>query len=735
MASPPAKKGSPKVVLQSTPMRVKSHRAIVRDSKEILLFAEAARAAGALYFDTETTGLNVYEDDKMVGFSAHWRTATEGSSIYVPFRHVWTPGGVGGTQSLPGVDDEDVFENADMESVRAAVDVLLCKIPVPKIPWHSKFDAAVCKKEGWIIDPATIRCAMLLCLVTYAGRFRDFRLKEFVQSAFGIVPEDKNALKAWFKRAGIDPKSKGAMARAKPWLVAEYAMADCELVAESREHAVRECPKTLEATIIREYAVAAELQLMEESGCAVRPVFLAQQRDTLREEMKSIEAKFPCAPSEARGMAKFLKDEGVPLTAMTAGGANGKGRQVATDEKTLSKVDHPLVRDWLRWKELNKGVEFLESLLGHAEKAPDGRVHPSIMQMGARTGRTSQKDPNLQQMPNKAELGVRRAFMPPPGFNLWLMDYDQLQLRLVAILTGDERMTAAFLAGRDIHEETRKAIGTSDRRIAKNTNFAIVFGAGAETLAETINKDRTKDFVTEEQAQEFLDKIRAAYPGAREGYRKYANEAERNNGWVTIASGRRRWLDKVDLHMALNSKIQMMEADVTKESLIRLGPIVRAMGGYIQNFVHDEFQIVLPESVTEHQVWRLARAVESREHAIPVTVSVAKANPTWGEKIEVKKNPANGIEWGDVEKGMVLVVRQRGTGLIVHVVGSRAMESKCPPGALVLTADEFRVEARRIGRERTEALAAAAPAWEAHMREFCTRKGLSYPLPEMVAAA
>jgi DNA polymerase I-like protein with 3'-5' exonuclease and polymerase domains/intein/homing endonuclease len=536
----------------------KADRRIVRTMAEAADFLEGAAQSGMLYLDTETTGLRAHDGDRIVGFSAHWRKGERRQSIYVPLRHEWKPEAING--DLFGSSHEnDPFENADMAEALEIIRAVLA-LPVPNIWWHARFDSAMLSKDGVMVDWSRTRCAMLLCQIIYAGKYESFELKPFAKAAFGLAAEDRAALDAWFKEHKTSIRVRGAMAKANPYLVAEYAMADCEMVADVRERSMKDYDPALQATAHLEYAAMPELNLMEEGGCAVRHDFLREQEAKLKAEADSIASEFSCDLAKARDLAKYLVEQKVPLTEMTGGGKawealfgvvakwlsspgipkgvaaaferesyasrefsgardvledicarrgvsipkeiagafskGGPSRQVATHEKALSRTGHPLALRVLRWKELTKSLEFLGSLRLFAESGDGGRIHPSIRQLGADTGRTSQSEPNLQQMPRSADAGVRRAFVAPPGFNLWLVDYEQLQLRIAAIIARDKRMIEAFLAGRDIHRETQTALGLAERIMAKCvTGDALVCtDAGLLRMDELVPRERPGEF-------------------------------------------------------------------------------------------------------------------------------------------------------------------------------------------------------------------------------------------------
>jgi DNA polymerase-1 len=216
-------------------------------------------------------------------------------------------------------------------------------------------------------------------------------------------------------------------------------------------------------------------------------------------------------------------------------------------------------------------------------------------------------------------------FIAPKGCELWVLDYDQLQLRIAAGLSGDPALIKAFKDGLDVHEQTRLALGITDRTIAKNANFAMIFGTGGETFAKTINKERQSGFITIDEATALLEKLRRAYPMVRDAYFRAERLCKHGRGWVHAPSGRRRYIEYP--HHAFNTQIQMVEADITKNGLLTLDRMLPP-GHYIQNFIHDEYQIVVPES-TVIEPADLQRALSCDFKRVPITLSF-KRGASWG---------------------------------------------------------------------------------------------------------
>jgi len=309
------------------------------------------------------------------------------------------------------------------------------------------------------------------------------------------------------------------------------------------------------------------------------------------------------------------------------------------DEDALLDLRHPVADQLLEWRWRKMATQFLEQIRDMAGTSIDGRIHANVNQL-VRTGRASLTEPNLHQMPVDKDYGVRDLFVAPLDMNLWLPDYDQLQLRLAAKLTGDANMIRVFGAGGDIHANTlvkmKKENPDAVRRDAKVVNFSVVFGTGNDGLARSLRASGYKA-ATPAIAEAFKAALNSSYPAVKKKYWKMKTDAE-TDPVVTVESGRRRFLIKGRERTAFNTAIQMMEADITKAGLVKIGPVVRALGGHITNWVHDEFHVALPKEVSESEVWKLVELCEDRTGAVPITVSLALAAPSWGAKKETTRD-------------------------------------------------------------------------------------------------
>jgi DNA polymerase-1 len=314
-----------------------------------------------------------------------------------------------------------------------------------------------------------------------------------------------------------------------------------------------------------------------------------------------------------------------------------KGRRTktgfSTDAAVLEELRpaHPMIDKLLEWRVYTKlrstYVEALPTLI-----AADGRLHTTFHQAVASTGRLSSSDPNLQNIPIRTELGrkIRRAFVAgEPELVLLAADYSQIELRILAHVSGDEHLKDAFARGADIHRETaarvlQKApedITHAERSMAKMVNFGLAYGMSDFGLASRANIPRA-------EAQAFINSYFAAYSGISY-YMMEIKEQAKRQGWVETLLGRKRQIPELNAsnpalrgageRMAINMPIQGTAADIQKIAMIRVDERVRAAGlrARLLLSVHDELLFETPRD----EVAALAAVVrETMEGALPLSV-------------------------------------------------------------------------------------------------------------------
>ena len=337
-----------------------------------------------------------------------------------------------------------------------------------------------------------------------------------------------------------------------------------------------------------------------------------------------------------------------------------KGRKTktgySTDATVLEELRgvHPVVEPVLDWRIYTKlrstYVEALPNLVG-----PDGRLHTLFNQAVAATGRLSSSDPNLQNIPIRTPLGrrIRHAFVAgAPDTTLVAADYSQIELRILAHVSGDEHLRDAFARDADIHRETaarvlRKEPGdvTGDERsMAKMVNFGLAYGMSDFGLSSRAG-------ISRQDAQEFINSYFAAYSGISR-YMLHIRETAREQGYVATLLGRKRRIPELEARnpslraagerMAINMPIQGTAADIVKIAMIRLDRALRA-GGYRARLllsVHDELLLEVPRVEVDAIVPLLREAMEGAlPLSVPLTVE-AKVGDSWEGMTPVSRRDA-----------------------------------------------------------------------------------------------
>ena len=331
----------------------------------------------------------------------------------------------------------------------------------------------------------------------------------------------------------------------------------------------------------------------------------------------------------------------------TMGLPHGKKTQRgwSTDAETLESLrEYPLVEDVLQYRAYQKlNSTYVEGLLKVIGE--DGRIHSTFNQTEARTGRLSSDNPNLQNIPIRTELGsqLRAYFVAKPGCVLVDADYSQIELRILAHITGDEHMQQAFLNGEDIHRSTAaKIYGIPQSEVtprlrssAKAINFGIMYGKGAYSLSKDIG-------VTVKEADAFLKNYLAAFPSVS-GYMDKTIADAKANGYVSTLFGRRRTLPELAStnfnvrasgeRMARNTPIQGTAADVIKLAMVRVWKRLRdeKMASRLILTVHDELIVEAPEAEAEQAARILREEMEGCvQYAVPLSTDV-HAGKNWLE--------------------------------------------------------------------------------------------------------
>lgn len=328
------------------------------------------------------------------------------------------------------------------------------------------------------------------------------------------------------------------------------------------------------------------------------------------------------------------------------------GGALSTKESELEKMRelHPIIPLILEYRELQKllstYIDNIPTMLGE-----DGRLHTSFLQAGTTTGRMSSQNPNLQNIPNKSELGrnIRKSFVADKGFKLVAFDYSQMELRIAAFLSGDEKLVEIFKKGEDVHTAVASEVfgvpfGKVDkemRRQAKVINFGIIYGMGINALKQNLGTDR-------ESAQKFYNEYFKKFAGLAEYLEKVKNETYKR-GYTETFFGRRRYFEGLNSplpyirasaeRMAINAPIQGTGADIVKLAMIKVNEFLKGEN-LLEDVrlllqVHDELVFEIKDKVVEKvapKIKKIMEGVISPKETMGVACVVdVSVGDNWGE--------------------------------------------------------------------------------------------------------
>lgn len=389
-----------------------------------------------------------------------------------------------------------------------------------------------------------------------------------------------------------------------------------------------------------ELPTAGVLARCEEAGFLVDKKGIADFGNTLLLQMQSEEEEIyrlagkKLNLNSPKQLGALLFEE----LKLTAPGIKKTKSGYSTNAETLEKLrgTHPIISLILDYRQLSKlRSTYTEGLLKVADEK--GRVHTTFTQTVTATGRLSSVEPNLQNIPVRTELGreLRRFFVAPQGKKLIDADYSQIELRLLACISGDQNMINAFQNGVDIHTVTAsqvfgvppEAVTPEMRKSAKAVNFGIVYGISAFSLSEDLG-------VTRAEADDYIKSYFRTYPGI-ERYLSETVERAKREGYVTTLSGRRRsipeltsgkgMLKKFGERVAMNSPIQGTAADIIKKAMIRVDRALQkaALDARLILQVHDELIVECSEKDVSAAAEILRREMEGvMQLAVPLTVEL-----------------------------------------------------------------------------------------------------------------
>jgi len=582
---------------------------------------EKLKAAELFAFDTETTSLN-YMDAQIVGLSF---AVVPNEAAYVPVAH-----------SYPGAPDQ-----LPRDEVLQKLKPLLEDDKALKVGQNLKYDRSVLANhdielrgiahdtmlESYVLDSTATRHDMDSLALKYLST-KTIKYEEVA---------GKGAKQIGFNEVALEE-------------AAPYAAEDADItlrlhnVLWPRLEAIQplaQLYKELEVPLL------SILSKMERNGVLVDQAMLEKQSRELTEKMDAIEKEAYDEAGEQFNMGSpkqiqgILFDKlGLPVLKKTPKG------QPSTAEEVLAELaqDYPLPRLILDHRSLSKLRSTYTDKLPKMINPHTGRVHTSYHQAVAATGRLSSSEPNLQNIPVRTEEGrrIRQAFIAESGYRIVAADYSQIELRIMAHLSGDEGLLKAFAAGEDIHRATAsevfevplEKVSSEQRRSAKAINFGLIYGMSAFGLAKQLGIKR-------EAAQNYVDLYFERYPGVRQ-YMDDTRERAREQGYVETVFGRRLYIPDIKSsngqrrqyaeRTAINAPMQGTAADIIKRAMLAVDAwLADQPDVHMVMQVHDELVFEVPEKrvdeVSKKIIELMSGAAELR---VPLLVE-AGSGANWDE--------------------------------------------------------------------------------------------------------
>ncbi|MFZ5487843.1 MAG: DNA polymerase I [Pseudomonadota bacterium] len=615
---PPVAEGVASSGAPSAPLTSPRHYEVVLTWPDFERWLATVQAAELVALDTETTSLDEMRA-QIVGISLAVRA---GEAAYIPLRH----------------DGPDAPAQLPLDAVLARLQPWLEDAARPKLGQHVKYDRHVFANHGVQVH-GYAHDTMLQSYVLEVHKPHNLRsLAERHLGREGINYEDLCG-----KGAHQIPFAQVAVERA-----AEYACEDVDecLGVHEALWPLLAASAPLGRIYALEIACSEVLFRMERNGVLIDTAVLAAQSRDLGQRIMEIEAEAyalagqPFNLGSPKQLAEIFFDKlGMPVIKKTASGAR------STDEEVLEKLaeDYPLPAKLLEHRSLSKLKSTYTDKLPQMVDARTGRVHTHYAQAVAVTGRLSSNEPNLQNIPVRTLEGrrIREAFIAPPGCLIASADYSQIELRIMAHLSGDHALLHAFQQGLDVHRATAAEVfGVSvhqvtseQRRYAKVINFGLIYGMSSYGLAKNLG-------IEPKAAAAYIDRYFQRYPGVKQ-YMESTKALAKQRGYVETVFGRRLYLPEINSpngprraaaeRAAINAPMQGTAADLIKMAMVAVQQTLDAEKPTVKMIlqVHDELVFELPaaeEAWVRHEIPRLMAGVADLR--VPLLAEVG-VGPNW----------------------------------------------------------------------------------------------------------
>ena len=563
-------------------------------------------------FNTETSRLD-YMDADLVGISF---SLNINEAIYIPLSHSY--------QGAP--------EQLDRNTVVTRLKSVLENPDITKIGHNAKYDMSVLARYGVDLNAIghdTMLESYVLNSIASKHNLEDLALK-YLGTA--TIPYEevagKGAKQILFDQVDIESAGEYSAEVADTTLKLKQSLWS-KLVTEAR---LRRVFEDIELPVLK------VLSRIERNGVLLDKKLLRAQSNELEKRMQQLEQEAYVLAGEEFNLGSpkqlqtiFFEKLNIPVIKKTPKG------QPSTAEPVLQELalDYPLPKVIMEYRGLSKLKSTYTDQLPEQVHESTNRVHTSYEQAVTATGRLSSQNPNLQNIPIRTENGrrVRKAFIAPEGYKLIAADYSQIELRIMAHLSKDERLLSAFKAGEDIHRATAadvfgvdvSEVSDDQRRSAKAINFGLIYGMSAFGLAQQLDIGRN-------DAQEYVDLYFERYPGVKE-YMDRTRQLAADQGFVETLFGRRLYLPEINAsnfqrrqaaeRTAINAPMQGTAADIIKRAMIRVDEWLendRVEARMIMQ-VHDELVLETSSTEIDTVVQTVSKMMsEAAELSVPLVV-------------------------------------------------------------------------------------------------------------------
>ena len=600
--------------VKSIKPKVERHYETLLEPSQLEAWLERLSAAGCFAVDTETTSLN-YMEAQLVGISF---CCEAGKAAYLPLAHDY----MGAPQQI------------DFDWALQQIKPLLESETILKVGQHLKYDMNVLARYG-IVLRGIVADTMLQSYVLNSTATRhdmdslaSFYLDESTTKFEELAGKGKKQLT--FNQIEIEPAS-------------AYAAEDADItwrLYETLRDAYAEQPELSQVLSEIEVPLIPVLSLIERNGALIDPALLVAQSHEIELRLAELEQAAYEAAGEPFNLSSpkqlqtiLFEKQGLPVVKKTPKGAPSTAEEVLQE----LALEYPLPKLIIEHRGLAKLKSTYTDKLPTMVDPATKRLHTSYHQAVTATGRLSSTDPNLQNIPVRTAEGrrIRNAFVAPPGYKLVAADYSQIELRIMAHLSGDAGLVNAFAAGEDIHRATAAEVfkvtplevSDDQRRSAKAINFGLIYGMSAFGLAKQLGTGRT-------EAQSYIDHYFETYPGVRK-YMDDTRSMARDKGYVETLFGRRLYLPDINARnpmlrqgaerTAINAPMQGTAADIIKRAMLAVHDWLAnsSMDARMIMQVHDELVFEVAESQLDGFTAKIHELMEgAAQLSVPLLVEV-----------------------------------------------------------------------------------------------------------------